>query len=291
MTDKALFCFGYGYTAATLARLLTPNGWAVAGTTTRADKAKDMAALGVSARLWPTESFDPTWLDGAEAILVSTPPGEEGCPAFNAAGEAIAERRDEIRWLGYLSTNGVYGDHQGAWVDESSATKTQSQRGLNRLKAEAQWRDLSAESDTPVAIFRLPGIYGPGRSTFDAIKAGRARRIVKPGQVFSRAHVDDIAAALEASVFRPEAGDLFNVADDLPAPPQDVVAFAYHLLGETPPSEEPFDGATMSAMARSFYADNKRVRNERLKSALGVKLSYPTYREGLTAIFQQSLRS
>lgn len=189
--------------------------------------------------------------------------------------------------IGYLSTNGVYGDHGGAVVDENSALLATSTRGLARIAAEAAWRDFALAHSHPLVIFRLPGIYGPGRSAFDQIREGRAQRIFKAGQVFSRMHVDDIAGAVAASLERPEAGALFNLADDEPAPPQDVIDYACRLVGVEPPPLIPIEEAQLSEMARSFYADNKRVSNALMKSALGLSLRYPTYREGLSAILKE----
>lgn len=286
MSKNDLFCLGYGYTGQALARRLRAENWRVAGTTTSPDKAERMSTEGVTARLWGDEGVDPTWLDEATAILISTPPGEDGCPALNAAGDAIARRRERIGWIGYLSTNGVYGDHDGAWVDEDSALLGNSARAKRRIKAEADWRALADEHDLPLVIFRLPGIYGRGRSALDTVRAGNAKRIYKEGQVFSRMHVDDIAAALEAGMNNPRAHDLYNLADDEPAPPQDVVEYACNLLGVEPPPLTPIEDADLSPMGRSFYADNKRVSNARMKDALLPALTYPTYREGLKAIFR-----
>jgi len=290
MSNNDLFCAGYGYTADALARRLSGENWRIAGTTTSPDKADRMTRDGVTARLWGDDGFDPAWLDAAAAILVSTPPGEDGCPALNAAGEAIAERRKHVRWIGYLSTNGVYGDHDGAWVDEASALLGSNARAQRRINAEAAWRALAETHDLPLIIFRLPGIYGPGRSALDTVRAGKAKRIYKEGQVFSRMHVDDIAAALEASMEKPRAHNLYNLADDEPAPPQDVVEYACELLGVAPPPLTPIEDADLSPMAKSFYADNKRVSNARMKDALLETLTYPTYREGLRGIFKEQDR-
>ena len=284
MSEKTLFCFGYGYTAQALARRLRPDGWRMIGTTRSPEKAEGMRAEGVAAYLWNSGAFDSQWLDGANALLVSVSPNEQGCPAFRAAHEAIAARRDALTWIGYLSTNGVYGDHKGAWVDEDSNLYPTTERAKRRIRAEADWASFGAEFALPVIIFRLPGIYGPGRSALDTVRAGKARRIYKEGQVFSRMHVSDIAATLAASMNKPDAHDLYNLADDEPAPPQDVVEYACNLLDVEPPPLTPLEEAELSDMGRSFYADNKRVSNKRMKEALGVKLAYPTYREGLKAI-------
>lgn len=285
MPGNKLLCIGYGYTARAFAQKLKTEGRAVSGTTRSAGKAKEMSGEGVEAFLWDG-AFDPAWLDGVSDVLVSTPPGEAGCPALNAAGEAIAARASSIEWLGYLSTNGVYGDHDGAWVDETSELKATSGRARRRVKAEADWRALADAHALPLIIFRLPGIYGPGRSAIDTVRQENAKRIYKAGQVFSRMHVDDIAAVLLASMNVPRKFDLYNLADDEPAPPQDVVEYACKLLGREPPPLVPLEDADLSEMGKSFYEDNKRVSNQRMKDALAVTLKYATYREGLKAIFE-----
>lgn len=290
MTKATLLCLGYGYTAQAFAAQLSGAPWRISGTTASDTKAAGMAKAGVDALPWPVRDFDPKWLDGTTALLVSTPPDRDGCPAFRVAANAIAERRKFIHWIGYLSTNGVYGDHQGARVDEESELHATSQRSLNRIRAEDEWRTLAARAGLPLVIFRLPGIYGPRRSALDTVRAGKAKRIFKEGQVFSRMHVDDIAKALTASLAQRNEYDLYNLADDEPAPPQDVIEFACELLGVTPPPLTPIEKADLSPMAKSFYADNKRVSNKRMKDALGLSLSYPTYREGLKAILASEER-
>lgn len=284
MSGQRLLCLGYGYVARRLARRLIASGWAAAGTVRDKAKAAAVRAEGPTPVLWPDDAFDSAAFDGVTAILVSTPPGDDGCPAFAAARAAIAANSTRINWIGYLSSNGVYGDHKGAWVDEGAALNATSPRALNRIAAEKQWRDFARARNLPLVIFRLPGIYGPGRSALDSVRDGRAQRIYKEGQVFSRAHVDDIAAALEASIENPAAGDLFNIADNEPAPPQDVIAYACNLLGVPPPPLVSIDDAGLSDMAKSFYADNKRVSNALMKARLTPSLSYPTYREGLAAL-------
>ncbi len=284
MYGKKLFCFGYGYTARALSRRLQQHGWAVAGTTRSADRAENITASEAEAVIWQSETISPDQLGEARAILVSTPPGESGCPTLSAAGEALAERADQIKWVGYLSTNGVYGDHGGAWVDEQSELRPVSTRALRRVAAERAWRGFAEEHSLPLIIFRLPGIYGPGRSVLDTVRSGKARRIFKAGQVFSRMHVDDIASALQASMARTGKHDLYNLADDEPAPPQDVIEYACQLLGTPAPPLVRLEDAEMSEMAKGFYADNKRVSNQRMKNALAVTLKYATYRDGLKAI-------
>ncbi len=287
-----LFSIGFGYVAKAFAARLADKGWRIAGTTRSEEKVGEMREAGVAPVIWDGEDLGFELLgggslDGATAILISTPPGDLGCPALLAAADAITAQKGAIGWIGYLSTNGVYGDHGGAWVDEESALKGNSERAQRRIEAEEAWRRFCARRDLPLTIFRLPGIYGPGRSALDSVRAGKAKRIYKKGQVFSRMHVDDIAAALEASMTAPRAHDLYNLCDDEPGPPQDIVAYACGLLGMEPPPLIPIEDASLSEMAQSFYADNKRVSNQRMKSAFGMKLAYPTYREGLNAIFNE----
>jgi len=275
-----LLCFGYGYSARVLARRLLARGVEVRGTTRSPDKALALAGEGIRPFLFergrplPEEAFR-----GVSHVLVSIPPDEEGDPVLDGHGEDL-RRLAGLVWVGWLGTTGVYGDRGGAWVDEETPLEPTIARTDRRARAEAAW----LASGLPVHIFRLAGIYGPGRNAVRQLLDGTARRIVKPGQVFSRIHVEDIASVLEASMARPHPGRIYNVCDDEPAPPQDVVAFAAELLGVPPPAEEPYETAALSPMARSFYRDNRRVRNERIKSELGVRLAYPTYREGLRAL-------
>ena len=282
-TEK-FFCFGYGYSAAMLARALRARGWRVAGTCRTADKRRALAAEGVEAFVFDRAHPLPAGaLDGATHVLVSIPPDELGDPACDAhARELLA--LTSLRWLGYLSTTGVYGDHQGAWVDETSDLRAREPRSLKRIGAEEQWLALWREARLPVHVFRLAGIYGPGRSALDAVRAGRAQRIVKPGQFFSRIHVADIARALEASIGRPAPGAVYNLADDEPTAPEAVVEHACALLGVVPPPPVPIEQAALSPMAASFYRDNRRIRNARIKAELGLSLLYPSYREGLAAL-------
>lgn len=226
-----------------------------------------------------------TVLDGATCILSSVPPDATGDPVLDHHRADIAALAGEnAPWIGYLSTTGVYGTRDGGWVDEDSELTPTTERGRRRVAAEDRWLGLWRDHAIPVHLFRLAGIYGPGRNQIEQVRAGRARRVVKPGQVFSRTHVDDIASVLEASIENPNPGRAYNVCDDEAAPPQDVVAYACDLLGVEPPPAIPFEEAEMTDMGRSFYAENKRVRNDRIKTELGVSLAYPTYREGLRAL-------
>ncbi|MEM9872272.1 MAG: SDR family oxidoreductase [Pseudomonadota bacterium] len=276
-----LFSFGHGYSAKALTRLLRPDGWRITGTTRSADKAAALAETGVTPVVF---SGAPVDLDGVTHLLISAGPDAEGDPVLRVMGEEIAARADQFDWVGYLSTTGVYGDHKGGWVDEATPLTPSTQRGQWRRQAEEAWR---AVPGLPLHIFRLAGIYGPGRGPFAKVRAGTARRVIKPGQVFSRIHVDDIAQVLAASIARPNPGAAYNVCDDDPAPPQDVIGHAAALLGLPLPPAEPFETAEMTPMARSFYAESKKVRNDRIKSELGVTLRFPSYREGLAALLAE----
>ena len=274
--QPVLLTLGHGYSARQLAASL--QGWRVIGTTRSAEKAASLRRTGVEAVDWGDASAVDAAIAAASHVLVSLPPVEGADPVLARHRAALAGARPE--WVGYLSTTGVYGDRAGGWVDEGSSLAPVNERSRWRMDAEAEWR----ATGLPVQVFRLAGIYGPGRSAFDRLREGRAQRVVRPGQVFSRIHVDDVAAVLRASIARPAPGRAYNVADDLPAPPQDVIAYAAGLLGVPVPPEVPFDEARLSPMARSFYAESKRVSNRRIRDELGVRLAYPDYRSGLRAI-------
>jgi len=281
-----LLSFGHGYTAQALARRLMAKGWQVIGTTRSETRAEAIRATGAEAVIWPPVKAGPL-LDLATHILVSAGPEAGDDPVLMHCAGALGARADQFHWIGYLSTTGVYGDRDGGWVDETSDCTPATERGEWRLAAEREWLAYSHETGLPVHIFRLAGIYGPGRGPLAKVRAGTARRIVKPGQVFSRIHVEDIATVLEASIERPHPGATYNVCDDEAAPPEDVIAHAAELLRVPAPPAEPFDEAEMTPMARSFYAESKRVSNARIKSELGVELAYPTYREGLAALLAE----
>lgn len=279
-----LVVFGLGYSARAFVRRVGPRVGRIVGTVREPARAARRAHDGMVVRALPGEEQAlAADLRDADAVLSSVPPGEGGDPVLARFADALAAA-PRLRWIGYLSTIGVYGDHGGAWIDESTPARPTSPRSRWRLDAENAWLALGAASGRPVQVFRLAGIYGPGRSALDKLADGSAQRLVKPGQVFNRIHVDDIAAVLEASLDRPRAGAVYNVTDDEPAPPQDVVTFAAELAGREPPPLVPFETAELSPMARSFYAENKRVRNALLRDELGVALRHPTYREGLRAI-------
>lgn len=276
-----LVVLGHGYSAGFLTRALVAQGWTVTGTT-RDDPAR-VTATGARPLRWPgDEDALRAEIARADAILVSAGPDAGECPALRDFGAAIAA--SPARWLGYLSTTGVYGDRQGGWVDEGSSLTPATRRGHDRVAAETAWQALAIAHGLPLHIFRLAGIYGPGRGPFAKVRAGTARRIIKPGQVFSRIHVQDIAQVLAASIARPSPGAVYNVCDDDPAPPEEVLEHAATLLGLPPPPPEAFATAEMTPMARSFYAESKRVSNDRIKRELGVRLIHPDYRSGLAAI-------
>ncbi|MGQ0583562.1 MAG: SDR family oxidoreductase [Reyranella sp.] len=280
---KRLFVFGLGYSGLEIAQLAKARGWTVAGTCTGAEKARNLRAQGIETHLFDgTVPLATESVDGASHILCSIAPGTVGDPALKLCAPLLRQ----AKWLGYLSTTGVYGDHGGGWVDEDTPPTPGQPRSIERLATELAWQALARAAGVPLTIFRLPGIYGPGRSTLDQVKAGTARRIDKPGQFFSRIHVADIAGAVLKAMTAPHSGGVYNVADDLPAPNSDVVGLAFELLGKPVPPSIPWDeiAPTMSPMARSFYGESRRVRNDRLKRDLGVVLRYPTYREGLKAI-------
>jgi nucleoside-diphosphate-sugar epimerase len=285
-----LFCFGLGYSAQSLGRDLLAQGWRVSGTARSRDAVAALEQSGFDAFLF--DGLRP----GAGAgdalrttthALISIPPMAYGDLALALHARELAAS-PSLTWIGYLSTIGVYGDHGGAWIDEETPPAPVSERSRWRLAAEEAWLAFGAQSGKRVQIFRLPGIYGPGRSAIDRLRAGTAQRIVKPGQVFNRVHVDDIAGALSAAMAGRGAHDVYNVTDDEPAPPQDVITYAAELLRMPPPPEVSFEAARLTDMAKSFYAENKRVRNARLRGELGVDLKFPSYREGLRAILAQS---
>ena len=284
--EGTLLSIGHGYSARALAQLLRPQGWRILATSRSADTCAALQDDGVTALQWPGTDLRP-YLRDATHLLSSVPPGADGDPVLAEAGEAIAEA-GHLNWVGYLSTTGVYGDHAGAWVSEATPLTPSGRRGRMRVEAETSWRAVCARADTDLHIFRLAGIYGPGRNALVRVRTGTARRIVKPGQVFSRIHVADIAQVLAASMTSPmRGGRVYNVCDDHPAPPQDVIEYAARLLGHPPPPDEDFATADLSDMARSFYADSKRVDNTRVKLELQVSLLYPDYRAGLAALLAQ----
>jgi hypothetical protein len=278
-----LFCFGYGYTAEALARKLSPRLTALAGTLTNPTGPQEAGAAVAAYKGDGPSAAVKSLLAGATHLLVSIPPDLEGDAVLRDFAGDIAALKD-LAWIGYLSTVGVYGDARGAWVDEESPVRPLNERSLRRAEAERAWLDLGAQTGRRVEVFRLAGIYGPGRNVLVQLRAGTARRIVKPGQVFNRIHVDDIARVLAAAIDRDTGARIFNVSDDEPAPPEDVVAYAAELLGLPVPPTLTFEAAGLSGMGASFWSECKRVKNERIRRQLKVELLYPTYREGLRAL-------
>lgn len=285
-----LFCFGLGYSARALARRLMAEGWRVSGTCRDEETRRSLTDEGMRIFLFDRGRPlpDPTdILSSATDILSSVPPDADGDPVLDCHGAAIAAATG-LRWIGYLSTTGVYGDTGGARVSETSPVNPTSARSRRRVGAENRWLELYWTHRLPVHVFRLAGIYGPGRSTLDQIRAGRARRIDRPGHLFSRIHVDDIATILRTSMARPRPGAVYNVCDDLPAAPSDVVAYGCALLGLRAPPITAYDDVVddMSPMARSFWNDNRTVDNSRVKRELEIKLRFPDYKAGLKAVLE-----
>ncbi|PKQ03550.1 MAG: NAD(P)-dependent oxidoreductase [Alphaproteobacteria bacterium HGW-Alphaproteobacteria-12] len=287
--DKRLFCFGCGYSARVFAGRLARRGVAVAGTARTQEKIVALREAGIVPFLFGDGRplADPkAALAGTTHLLISVPPGVAGDPVLAAHGDALKEIAHRIEWAGYLSTTGVYGDRQGGWVSEDTPLDPAVARSNRRAAAEAAWTSFARQTGLPLHIFRLAGIYGPGRNPLKSVIEGTAKRILKEGQIFSRIHVDDIAAVLEASMARPRPGGVYNVCDDEPAPAHEVVAYAAALLGRDVPPAIPFEEADLSPMARSFYMASRRVSNARIRDELGVELTYPSYREGLTALLK-----
>ncbi|MHA7774908.1 SDR family oxidoreductase [Roseibium sp. M-1] len=279
-----LFVFGVGFSSKAFINEVRGRFDWIGGTTRSPEKAEALREMGVEPFLFDGETRGAgieAALADATHVLISIAPNEAGDPVLTQHADDIVAGRPN--WIGYLSTVGVYGDHDGAWVDEETACKPVSKRSVQRVLAEQDWLEFAGKNDLPVQIFRLSGIYGPGRNAFENFRKGTARRLVKPGQVFNRIHVADIAGALNAAMQHPSTR-IFNVTDDEPCPPQDVVAFAAGLLGVEAPPEIPFDTAELSPMARSFYGENKRVSNRRIKDELGYAFRYPDYRVALKAL-------
>ncbi|MDP1632441.1 MAG: SDR family oxidoreductase [Caulobacter sp.] len=279
-----LLIFGFGFTGQALTRRMMADGWSVTAVVRSDDSAARARAQGVT----PVEVTDQPGLIAAlkttDAVLITAPPTESGCPALTALVPALARADAYPDWIGYLSTTGVYGDREGRWTFETAPLAARSMEAARRVAAERDWLDVGKGMGLTVQTFRLPGIYGPGRSALNRVGAGAARSIVKPDQVFSRIHVEDIASALAASIARPRAGAAYNLCDDEPAPSHLVNRFAAGLLGVPPPLESAYDRAAMTQAARRFWGENKRISNSLAKAELGWRPAYPTYREGLTAI-------
>jgi nucleoside-diphosphate-sugar epimerase len=273
-----LLCFGFGFSAQHLARILDQANWVISGTSRSDEGVAAIGALGFEGLKFANLTSIPS---SVTHILSSVPPDKEGDTVLRHLAPALSSHAKNLQWVTYLSTTGVYGDRAGAWIDETAELRPNGERGQRRVDAEKAWADIS---DLPLHIFRLPGIYGPGRNQLESVRDGTARRVIKQGQVFSRIHVEDIAGILKTSIEKPNPGQVYNVADDEPCPLQDVVAYACELLGVKPPPEIPFDEAELSPMARTFYADSKRISNARIKSELDYQLKFPNYRVGLKAL-------
>ena len=278
---RHLLCFGFGFSASTLASQLDRRQWKITGTSRSDEGVAEIEALGFQAIRYDKLESLP---GDVTHLLSSVPPDEAGDPVLRSFGAELAAKARQLQWVGYLSTTGVYGDHAGAWVDEATPLSPDTERGQRRVAAEAGWQQLHQQAGLSLHVFRLAGIYGPGRNALESLKAGKARRIIREGQIFSRIHVDDIVGILRASIDLPNPGRVYNVADDDPAPPQDVIAYGAELLGIAIPPAIAFADAQLSPMARSFYADSKRVRNDRVKVELGYRFKYPDYRVGLKSL-------
>ena len=277
---KHLLCFGFGFSAQALAHQLDSNDWRVTGTSRSHEGVAAINAQGFEGLLFNELLSIPK---SVTHIVTSIPPSNDGDPVLMRFGGELEKRAGSFAWVAYLSTTGVYGDRGGAWVNEESALQPNTDRGTRRVAAEAEWQSIAG---LPLHIFRFAGIYGPGRNAFESLKSGKAQRVIKRGQIFSRIHVEDIAGALLASINNPNPGSIYNLADDEPCPPQDVIAYAAELLGMEPPPEIAFEDAKLSEMAKSFYADSKRVSNARIKDELSYMLKYPNYRVGLKSLLK-----
>jgi nucleoside-diphosphate-sugar epimerase len=280
-TVTHFLCFGFGFSARTFTAQLDKRIWKISATSRDAEGIAEIEAQGFQGL-----PFDSTLQIAPDVthLLISAPPDEHGDPVLRMFPAQLQKHSKNLKWVGYLSTTGVYGDRSGDWVDEESPLEPTTERGQRRLEAERSWLKLHTDFGMPVHLFRLAGIYGPGRNQLLNVREGSAKRIIKPGQIFSRIHVEDIAGVLAASVAKPHPSRAYNVCDDEPCPPQEVVAYAANLLGLPLPPEISFADAELSPMAKSFYADSKRVSNKRIKTELGYKLLYPNYRDGLRAL-------
>jgi nucleoside-diphosphate-sugar epimerase len=283
---KHLLILGFGYSAAAIAKKLR-------------GQFEKISVTNRSRHTSPDDQYDHLVFDGngmsseiefaiigATHVLISIGPDDNGDPVINSCRDAIMAA-DEIEWIGYLSTVGVYGNHDGSWIDENTICKPVSTRSIRRLAAEQSWQDVAKQKNIPLTIFRLAGIYGPGRNAFVNIDKGRSRRLVKKGQVFNRIHLDDIANAMEKAITMKASG-IFNISDDEPAPPQDVVTYAHQLSDLEPPAEIDFETAEISPMARSFYGENKKVSNTKSKSELGLDYDWPNYRLAFDAMWKNN---
>ena len=278
---KHMLFFGFGFSAEALARRLDPAEWTVTGTSRSREGAAKISELGFRGVMFDALSEIP---EDVTHVVSSVPPDAESDPVLRRLADTLARRACKLAWVAYLSTTGVYGDHGGGWVDEDTPLTPNTERGHRRKAAETAWLDLYTRHSLPVHLFRLAGIYGPGRNALESVRDGTAKRVIREGQIFSRIHVEDIAGILQASMPKPNPGRAYNVADNEACPPQDVITYAAELLGVAPPPEVPFEQAELSAMARSFYMDSKRVSNARVRGELGYEFLYPDYRVGLRSL-------
>lgn len=284
-----IFLFGAGYSARAFSRLMTGEAERIDGTTRNEQNFPTLEKAGIAPIIFDGETPSPELIDRlakSTHVVISISPRESGDPSLAIVEEALRRPDNTIRWIGYLSTVGVYGNHDGNWIDETAQCEPSSRRSLERVEAENAWNALSERHGTPVALLRLSGIYGPGRNAFINLERGTARRIIKEGQVFNRIHVEDIAGTLRF-LAGTNTGGAFNITDNEPAPPQDVVAYAAELMGVAPPSEVPFEEAEMTPMARSFYGENKRVSNQRIKD-LGYDFIHPDYKAAFSAMWRDN---
>ena len=279
-----LLIFGHGYTANTFVDYIRNIDWEIFGTTRNPQTADLLIKKGVKPLMWSDGSKIKSVINQSDYILHSIPPTENGDPVYKRFSKAIISRSTNLSWFGYLSTTSVYGNHDGKWVDENIPVNPSSNRGLLRVKAENHWSGIK---DLPLHIFRLAGIYGPKRSPLDKIRSGKAKLISKPGQFFSRIHVEDIARVLKASIEMPNHGSVYNVCDDMPAAPDKVLDYAAKLINYPDLPKVAFEEAELSPMAKSFYSENKRVKNERIKSELKITLKYPNFETGLNALAEK----
>ncbi len=282
-----LFIFGYGYSAKAIVEELRDECSWVGGTSRDPDKLAAMAEAGIEA--FPFDGLNPNpnisdALQQVTHIVISTAPDEQGDPVLRCHRLDLANA-PKLKWIGYLSTVGVYGDHQGAWVDETAECKPVSKRSIERVRAEGAWQSFAGENNLALGIYRLAGIYGPGRNQMKNVEKGKARSIIKKDQVFNRIHVDDIALVVAKAALSKHKG-VMNVCDDEPAPPQDVIRYCADLLGVTPPPEVDYEGANMTPMARSFYGENKRCSNKKLHKLIGSDMRFPNYRVAFDNLFQ-----
>lgn len=291
MKNKRFFCFGYGYTCDYLGYELircagvgnSSVSWELAGTTRDKEKKKELIGRGIKTYIFDFNSPipDPLYmLRDVTHVLISTPPSDKGDASYLMHAQDLINL-PSLEWVGYLSTTGAYGNRDGKWVDENTPARPTTKRGSRRYKAEEQWLSMYEEHGLPVHIFRLAGIYGPGRSALDSVRAGIARRISKPGHAFSRVHVDDIVQVLKASMYKPNPGSIYNVCDDCPIPSHEVIDYACNMIGIKSPPLISYEDADLAPMAQSFYAENKRIKNNKIKEELGVELKYPDYKSGL----------